>query len=145
MEIVKEYGWVGFTVLWILNTLYPDMFKFLRKRSEDKRLAEIEAIKAKQNEEFEEARAERDERKAERQFRHDIDERNAKSQEKLVEVVQAMSAVMVRLDEKVTIVQASQSAMGEMMTTAIMQMNSAVSRFHPDHKPKRSTRSKTKK
>lgn len=110
-QLGKEYGWSIAMLIFILDKVYPQAFSWFTKSQQKKFTRELE-----------EAKAERDDRIAERQFRHDLDERQVKAYEELVRSNQLQAQLLITLNERMNTLNTTQNNMSRFLNESIAHM-----------------------
>lgn len=127
LQALEKYGWAGVFILFILQIVWPQAFNIFKSRSD----LSMEEMRVKMQQDAEEAKAERDARAAERQFRHELDERQVRAYEKLVETTQLQAQLLVTMNERMNQLTLKQNTMNAFLVDAVAQMRERVAINHP--------------
>lgn len=117
-QLGKEYGWSIAMLIFILDKVYPQMFSWFTKSQQKKFAKELEEVKA-----------EREDRIAERQFRHEqdarrasLEERQVKAYEELVKSNQLQAQLLITLNERMNTLNTTQNNMSRFLNESIAHM-----------------------
>lgn len=127
LQILENYGWIGVIILFFIDKVWPRAFDIFKGRAD----LSNEEMRLKMQQGIEEAKAERDARAAERQFRHELDERQIKAYEKLVETTQLQAQLLVTMNERLNQLTLKQNTMNSFIVDAVAQMRERMAINHP--------------
>ena len=124
--MLKDYGWAAAIFLFIAREIWPQAFSVFAKTHQKKVDAQMAALKSKQDGEIEAAKAEREERAAERMFRHGLDERQVKAYEELVKSNQLQVQLLITMNERMNTLNTAQNNLTRFLTDAISEMRGTI-------------------
>jgi len=134
---LREYGWIGVLVLFLLREFWPwfrDLFASEQKKKEkiaaEKAKVDSERALASIHEDQDSRREERALRQEERHFRHQVDERQVVAFEKQSEALQRMVALQETMNERQGQMIAAQNTMSNFVVESVIAMKETVAQMH---------------
>lgn len=137
--MVEKYGWGAVLLLWIAEKSAPVISRFFSRVVFPSRVkaeqAKIEQEKQILSAKLEAERLETEARIKEREWRHEIDERQIRAFEKLVELNSNQTQLLTVLNERQSQLIMNTSQLSTYVMGAVQDMKEQVREFHPQ-KPK---------
>lgn len=131
LQVAKDFGWLAAIILFVIREVWPQAFGFLKSTWQKQSDLEIEKMRLNMQDGIDQAKADRDDRVAERQFRHELDERQIKAYEKLVETSQLQAQLLVTMNERINQLALKQNTMQAFLVDAVAQMRERMAVNHP--------------
>jgi hypothetical protein len=128
LTILREYGTLGLLIVFILKDVWPRVFSQysrVQQKHLDQKIEEMRAereIEAAANEE------DRNERTVEREFRHDMDIRQANQTDELIKISRSQGEVMIRMSAQLEQISKSQASLSTYLVEAISRMREKIAR-----------------
>jgi hypothetical protein len=134
LDPLREYGWIAVFVLFLIDRVWPWFSNlFTTQTHQRSKIAAEQALAAIQSE-AEQRQAEREARAEERTFRHQIDERQVRAYEKLVDAQQQMAQLQATTNERIQSMLNAQSTLSSFMVESVIAMRETVGLLHPEGK-----------
>lgn len=129
VEILHDYGWTGVLLLFLLEKVWPRVFGLFARKQAAKLETELAEVKTQQALELENIRMDREARAAERQFRHEIDLRNAVSSEKVAEATLTQTKLLATQGEQLAAIMSNLNSLTTFMVQYTSDMRETVGRM----------------